>query len=38
MAGEEEATCPTCSLVVRVIYDLVSAVHPSFRIHFKAPT
>lgn len=23
-AGEEEATCPTCSLVVRVIYDPVS--------------
>lgn len=26
MAGEEEATCPTCSLIVRVIYDVVSAV------------
>lgn len=24
MAGEEVATCPSCSLVVKVIYDLVS--------------
>lgn len=23
MAGEEVATCPSCSLVVKVIYDLV---------------
>lgn len=25
MAGEEVATCPSCSLVVKVIYDVVSA-------------
>lgn len=24
MAGEEVATCPSCSLVVKVIYDLVN--------------
>lgn len=24
MAGEEVATCPSCSLVVKVIYDVVS--------------
>ena len=25
-AGEDVATCPSCSLIVRVIYDLVSSV------------
>lgn len=24
MAGEEVATCPSCSLVIRIIYDRVS--------------
>lgn len=24
MAGEEVATCPSCSLIIKVIYDLVS--------------
>ena len=27
--GEDVATCPSCSLIVRVIYDLVSAVQCS---------
>lgn len=26
IAGEEDATCPSCSLVVRVIYDKVAFV------------
>lgn len=26
IAGEEVATCPSCSLIVRVIYDAVSAI------------
>lgn len=26
MAGEEVATCPSCSLVVKVIYDLVRQI------------
>ncbi|PNF34833.1 hypothetical protein B7P43_G03761, partial [Cryptotermes secundus] len=26
-AGEEVATCPSCSLIVKVIYDLVSSCH-----------
>lgn len=28
MNGVEEAMCPSCSLVVKVIYDKVSAVKP----------
>ncbi|KAJ8971144.1 hypothetical protein NQ317_003434 [Molorchus minor] len=28
LAGEEVATCPSCSLVIKVIYDLVSFPSP----------
>lgn len=30
MAGEETATCPSCSLIVKVIYDPVSLICPNY--------
>jgi hypothetical protein len=33
--GKEEATCPSCSLVVKVVYDLVRIVYIQLVINYK---